>query len=69
MAKIKKAKKAQINFNETLNLQQNAIMSRLNCHNIGRILEFESTTQLCTVELMQIKQFGDQAYTPALVYM
>ena len=65
MAKIKKAKKAQINFNETLNLQQNAIMSRLNCHNIGRILEFESTTQLCTVELMQIKQFGDQAYTPA----
>lgn len=65
MAKIQKAEKAQINFNETLNLQQNAIMARLNCHNIGRILEFDPTTQLCTVELMQIKQFGDQAYTPA----
>lgn len=40
-------------------------MSRLNCHNIGRIIEFDPTNQLCTVELMQIKRFNDQYITPA----
>lgn len=65
MAKIQKAERAQINFNGTLDLLQNALMVRLNCHNIGRILEFDPITQLCTVELMQIKQFNDQYFTPA----
>lgn len=65
MAKIRQVEKAQIGFNETLDIQQDAIMSRLNCHNIGRILEFDPSTQLCTVELMQIKQFNDQAFIPA----
>ena len=59
---ISKAKPTQLEINQLLKTN---IFSNLNCHNIGRILEFDSTTQLCTVELMQIKQFGDQAYTPA----
>lgn len=60
--KISKAKPTQLEINQLLKTN---IFSNLNCHNIGRILEFDPTTQLCTVELMQIKQFGDQAYTPA----
>lgn len=60
--KISKSKPTQLEINQLLKTN---IFSNLNCHNIGRILEFDPTTQLCTVELMQIKQFGDQAYTPA----
>ena len=59
---ISKATPTQLEINQLLKTN---IFSNLNCHNIGRILEFDPTTQLCTVELMQIKQFGEEAYTPA----
>ena len=65
MAKIQEIQKSQIGFNGTMNLAQNAIMSRLNCHNVGRIVEFDPATQLCTVEMLQIKQFNNQLITPA----
>lgn len=65
MPPIKQITKAQIDFNSVMELSQDAIMSRLNCHNIGRIIEFDPTNQLCTVELMQIKRFNDQYITPA----
>lgn len=65
MTPIKQITKAQIDFNSVMQLSQDAIMSRLNCHNIGRIIEFDPTNQLCTVELMQIKRFNDQYITPA----
>ena len=64
MAKIRQIQKSQINFNGVMNVAQDAIMSRLNCHNIGRIIEFDSTTQRCTVQLMQLKQFGESTITP-----
>ena len=65
MATIKKVKKSQVDFNDVMTIAQDAIMARINCHNIGRIIEFDSTTQTCTVELMQIKQFNESYYTPA----
>lgn len=65
MANIRKTEKAQVDFNDIMSIAQEAIMARLNCHNIGRIIEFDSTTQTCTVELMQIKQFNENFYTPA----
>ena len=65
MAEIRKPENAKINFNIAMEIAQEAIMSRLNCHNIGRILEFDSATQTCTVEMMQIKQFNEQAFIPA----
>lgn len=65
MTKIRQITKAQIDFNSVMQLSQDSIMSRLNCHNIGRIIEFDPTNQLCTVELMQIKRFNDQYITPA----
>ena len=65
MAKIRAVEKTQVSFNDVMAIAQEAIMSRLNCHNIGRIIEFDSATQTCTVELMQIKQFNDQAFIPA----
>lgn len=60
--KISKEKPTELEINQLL---KSNIFSNLNCHNIGRILEFDPTTQLCTVELMQIKQFNDQYFTPA----
>jgi len=65
MAKLRKISKSQVDVNYILELSQDAIMSRLNCHNIGRILEFDKDTQTCAVELMQIKQFGERLLTPA----
>lgn len=65
MAQIRSTEKAQVDFNDVMAIAQDAIMSRLNCHNIGKILEFDSATQTCTVELMQIKQYNNNFYTPA----
>lgn len=65
MAKIRELHRNQVNFNDVMEIAQDAIMSRLNCHNIGRIIEFDKDTQTCTVELMQIKQFSNQLITPA----
>ena len=65
MASIKSIEKHPISRNEILALSQNAIMSRLNCHNIGRIIDFDKNTQTCTVELMQLKQFTDEILIPA----
>lgn len=65
MAETKQPVNVQQTFQDAMIIAQDAIMSRLNCHNIGRILEFDKDTQTCTVELMQIKQFNEQAFIPA----
>lgn len=65
MAQIKQVQKSQIDFNNIMNVSQDAIMARLNCHNIGRIIDFDATTQTCTIQLLQLKQFADEIYTPA----
>ena len=48
-----------------LNLLKMNVYSNLNCHNIGRITDFDKTKQTCTVQLMQVKQFNDNYYLPA----
>lgn len=65
MAKLAGIHKENASLSEITQLLKDNVMSNLNCHNIGRIIEFDSTTQTCTVELMQIKQFNDGYYTPA----
>lgn len=65
MAEIRKISKSGLDTNYILKLVQDAIMARLNCHNIGRILEFDKETQTATIELMQIKQFANSYLTPA----
>ena len=65
MAQISGISEEQPNIIEVIHQIKNNVMSNLNCHNIGRILEFDGATQTCTVELMQIKQFNENYYTPA----
>ena len=62
---IKSIEKHPISKNEILALAQSAVFSRLNCHNIGRIIEFDSVTQTCTIELMQLKQMSSEIIIPA----
>lgn len=62
---IRQIEKAQINFNSVMQLSQDTIMSRLNCHNIGKILSFNPDTQTVDVQLMQIKRFNNEYITPA----
>lgn len=65
MAKISnlsKDKPTQFDINHML---KNNIFSTLNCHNIGRILEFDPKTQTCTVEMLQVKQYNAKTFKPA----
>ena len=65
MAELRRPDNTKQDFLQTMEIAQDAIMSRLNCHNVGRIIEFDKNTQTCTVELMQIKQFNNQTLIPA----
>lgn len=67
MAQIRQIEKAQIDFNSVMQLSQDAIMARLNCHNIGKILEFNPATQTCSIQLMQIKQFNNRQIIPTIL--
>ena len=52
----------------TLSVVQQAVMSNLNCNNIGRIVKFYPEMFTADVELMQQKQFYNTNYaTPYLV--
>ena len=67
MAKIKQGQKTEITLNTLLGLTENSIMARLNCHNIGKIVSFDPTTQTADIELMQIKQFKNRSIIPSLL--
>ena len=67
MAKIEQYQQSSISLDGAILRAQEAVMARLNCHNIGRIVEFDNTTQRCVVELLQIKQFRERLITPPLL--
>lgn len=64
---IRQIEKAQINFNSVMQLSQDTIMSRINCHNIGKILSFNPDTQTADIQLMQIKRFNNEYITPTVL--
>lgn len=65
MARLEQVPKAEPTFNDLMIMAQNNIMARTNCHNIGRITEFDKDKQTCTVQLMQLKQFFDKTFAAA----
>lgn len=62
---VRQIKKCSIDFTDAMEIAQNAIMTRLNCHNIGKIIEFDASTQTCTVQIMALKQFYNDIINPA----
>lgn len=67
MAKLEQYQRSSITLDAAILRAQESVMSRLNCHNIGKILEFDAGTQRCTIQLMQIKQFRHRYITPPLL--
>lgn len=65
MAKIQGIPEEKSNILSILNLLKMNVYSNLNCHNIGKIIDFDKTKQTCTVQLMQVKQFNENYYLPA----
>ena len=65
MAKLERIPKSEPTFNDLMIMAQNNIMARTNCHNVGRILEFDKDKQTCTVQVMQLKQFFDKTMAAA----
>lgn len=65
MARLENIPKSQPSFNDLMIMAQNNIMARTNCHNVGRIIEFDKETQTCTVQIMQLKQFYDKTFATA----
>lgn len=56
--------KGKPNFNFVLREALESTMAKINCHNIGRILEFNKDKQTCTVQIMQLKTHRGTIYTP-----
>lgn len=65
MTELSNLPKEQPTLLQSLRYMKNNIFSNINCHNIGRILEFDPQTQTATIELMQVKQFNNNLYNPA----
>ena len=65
MAKLEQIPKSEPTFNDLMIMAQNNIMARTNCHNVGRIIEFDKDKQTCTVQIMQLKQFHDRIMATA----
>ena len=67
MAKIKQIDQTKVNIDNILDINEDACMARLNCHNVGKITEFNAETQTCSIQLMQLKQFAESYYVPSLL--
>lgn len=60
-------KKGQLDFTTILQLAKDTVMANLNCHNIGRIVEFYPDTQTADIEVMQVKTQYDGFYNLPLL--
>ena len=67
MAKTKQIDKTTSDLLNVLDVEQNAILSRINCHGIGKIIEFDKSTQTASIQLMQVKQFENSYFIPSLL--
>lgn len=64
MASLKPTGKTTPDINTVVNIVTDTVSSILNCHNIGKIIDFDPNDNTVTVELLQQKQFYDQTHCP-----
>lgn len=62
MAKRIELQKNNIDLANILRQIKLNVSANINCHNIGRILEFDKDTQTCTVEILQIAQYNGKSF-------
>lgn len=54
-------------FNVAIEKVKNNIFSSLNCHNIGRIIEYNAENNTATIETMVLRQWYNQVLSPSLI--
>lgn len=54
-------------INDVLEQVKSNIFSTLNCHNIGRIIEYNAETNTATVETMILRKFYNEILQPSLI--
>lgn len=62
MAKKIDLSKNKIDLAQVLRQIKLNVAANLNCHNIGRVLDFDKDTQTCTVEILQIGQYNGKSF-------
>lgn len=67
MNELPKIKKSQIGLNEVLSIQGDSIMEALNCHNIGKIINFYPETQTADIQILILKQIQDEVIIPSIL--
>lgn len=67
MADIREISSTPQSFQNLMTIVKEGVMSTINCHNIGRIVEFDAQTQTASVEMLQIKQFGGNNIPPSIL--
>lgn len=54
-------------INDVLEQVKSNIFSTLNCHNIGRIIEYNAETNTATIETMILRKFYNEILQPSLI--
>lgn len=54
-------------INDVLEQVKSNIFSTLNCHNIGRIIEYNAETNTATIETMVLRKFYNEILQPSLI--
>lgn len=67
MAQPQEYQQTQLELSRVIYLAQQGTFARLNCHNVGRIVNFNAETQTVDVELMILKQFKNRTIIPPLL--
>lgn len=67
MNELPKIKKSQIGLNEVLSIQADSIMESLNCHNIGKIINFYPETQTADIQILVLKQIQEEVIIPSIL--
>lgn len=62
MAKDIGLQKSEVDLAQVLRQIKLNVSASLNCHNVGRILDFDKDTQTCTVEILQIAQYNGKSF-------
>ena len=65
MARKIELSKNQIDLAQMLRQIKLNISANINCHNVGRIIDFDGATQTCTIEILQIAQYNGKSFPMA----
>ena len=54
-------------FLDVIDGLKDTIANNINCHNIGRILTYNGTTNTATIEILQLKEWYNKTFQPTII--